>query len=124
MPQTLFEQAQRPRAVRAKLEDLATDFACLGGHAVRLGKEVGVNQADEVGKAVVVAMMGRGCEKQDVVGLRCELLGQLVAFRFLGLVAAPGGALGVGAAFVGFVNNDEVPPLLPDAFADFVLLGV
>jgi len=60
---------------------------------MRFGKEVGINQANEVGKAVVIAVMGRGREQQDVVGLRGELLGQLVAFRFLGLVATPGGAL-------------------------------
>ena len=30
----------------------------------------------------------------------------------------------VGAALVGFVDNDEVPPLLPDAFSDIILLGV
>src|SRR5437879_1677745 len=33
-------------------------------------------------------------------------------------------ALGVGAALVRLVDDDEVPPLLPDPFPDVLLLGV
>ena len=51
-------------------------------------------------------------------------LGELVTLGLLRLVAARGDVLGVGAALVGLVNDDEVPALLPDALADVVLLGV
>ena len=49
---------------------------------------------------------------------------KLVATGLLHLVAATGRRLGVGAALVRFVDDDEIPALLPDALADVVLLGV
>ena len=88
------------------------------------GNRSGSMQADEMGEAVVVAVVRRGREQQQVVGVGGQPLGQLVALGLLDLVAAPGTALGVGAALVGLVDDDEVPALLPNALADIVLLGV
>jgi hypothetical protein len=55
--QVFFETAQCPRAVRAKAENVAADFTGLGRAAVRFREKVWVKQPDEVGKAVVVAVM-------------------------------------------------------------------
>ena len=47
----------------------------LAAKPVRFGKQVGVEQADEMGEAVVVAVVRRGREQKDVVGglaVRCS----------------------------------------------------
>ena len=54
---------------------------------------------------VAVAVMGGGGQEQQVVAMLGEPLGGLVALRALDLVAAAGGALGGGTAFVGFVDE-------------------
>ena len=75
-------------------------------------------------EAVVVAVVRRRRQQQQVVAVLGEPLGELVAFRALHLVAAAGRSLRVGAALVGFVDDDEIPALPPDPFPDVVLLGV
>ena len=121
----VFLQApQRPRAIRAEPEDVAADLRRLVADAVRFGKQVGVDEPDEMGEAVVVAVVrGRG-EQQEVVGVGGQPLGDLVSLGLFRFVAAPGTALGVGAALVRLVDDDEIPPLAPDPLAHIVLLGV
>ena len=46
---------------------------------VRLGEQVGVEQAQEVGEAVLVAVVRRGRQQEQVVGMRGQPLGELVA---------------------------------------------
>ena len=75
-------------------------------------------------EAVVVAVVGRGRQQQQVVAVSGEPLGELVALRALDIVAAAGRALRVRAALVGLVDDDQVPTLLPDALPHAVLLGV
>src|SRR5262245_36516349 len=78
-----------------------------------------------MGEAVVVAVVRRGGEQKDVAsGLRGEMFGELVTLCLLGFVTTPGRAFGVRAALVRFVNDDQIPSLLPDALAHVVLLGV
>lgn len=59
-----------------------------------------------------------------MIGLISQAFGQLVAFGLFGLGTAPGGAFGVGAALVSFVDNHQIPALLPDPFPYLVLFGV
>jgi hypothetical protein len=87
---------------------------------VGLGEDVRVEEPHEICESVVVSVVRRGREQQQVVGLGGKLLGELVTLGLLRLVAAARCALRVRAALVGFVNDDEVPPLLPDALADVV----
>ena len=89
--QVFLQPAQRPRAIRPQAENVAADFAGLGPKSVLFGKEVGVEQADEVGEAVVVAVVRRGCEQNDVAGgLRGEMFGQLVSLGLRHFITAPG----------------------------------
>ena len=53
-----------------------------------------------------------------------QTLGKLIPLRAFDFVLASGRALRVGAALVGFVDDDEVPPFVPYALADIVLLRV
>ena len=91
---------------------------------MRLREQVTVQEADEMGEAVVVAVVRRGREHEQVVALVGQALRELVALRAFHFVTAPGGSLGVGAALVGFVNDDEIPSLLPNPLPHRVLLGV
>ena len=91
---------------------------------MRLGEQVAVEQADEVRESVVVAVMRGGRQEQQTVALLGQALGELISLRAFDFVLASGRALRVGAALVGFVDDDEVPPLLPYALADIILLGV
>lgn len=59
-----------------------------------------------------------------MVGQGGQPLGQLVAPGLFDIVGSAGAALGVGRAFVGLVNDNQVPALLPNPFAYFRLLGV
>jgi hypothetical protein len=91
---------------------------------VRLGEQVGVEQPHEVREAVIVAVVrGRG-QQQDVVSFGGQLLGELVALGFFGLGIAPRLGLRIGRALVRFVDDDQVPALLPDPLANVVLFGV
>jgi hypothetical protein len=64
-------------------------------------------------------VMRRGGHQKRVLGLIGELSGQLMAPGGFDLWTAAGApALGAGRAFVGFVDGDEVPVLLPNALAD------
>ena len=56
---------------------------------VRLGEQVRVDEADEVGEAVVVAVVGGRGQKEQVVGVGRQALGDLVALGLLRLVAPP-----------------------------------
>ena len=91
---------------------------------VRFREQVGVDEPDKMGEAVVVAVVRRRREQKDVVGVGGQTLGKLVALGLLRLVASAGAALGVGAALMRLVDDDQVPAFAPDAFADVVLLGV
>ena len=123
--QIFLQPAQRPRAIRPQAENVTADFAGLGSNPVRFWKQVGVEQADEMGKAVVVAVVRRGREQNDVAGgLRGEMFGELVTLGLGDFIAASGRALGVGAALVRLVDDDQIPPLLPDALAHVVLFGI
>ena len=69
--------------------------------------------------------MRGGREKQNVaIRLGRQAFGKLVALRLFGLGGASAGPLGVGRAFVRFIQDDQIPALLPDALADVVLLGI
>ena len=58
---------------------------------MRLREKVGIEQPDEVGKAVVVAVVRRGREQNDVAGGLCrEMLGQLVTLGLRYFITAPG----------------------------------
>ena len=70
-----------PRAIRAEPQDVAADLRRLVADAVRLGEQVGVDQPDEMGEAVVIAVVrGRG-EQEQVVRVGGQPLGDLVALR-------------------------------------------
>jgi len=77
-----------------------------------------------MGKPVVIAVVGRSRHEQQVIALVREPFGKLVALGALDFVSAAGGTLRVGAALVRFVDDDEIPRLLPHSRADFVLFGV
>src|SRR5690606_24911814 len=115
---------KRPGAIRAKLQDVAPDAPGRLPEAVRLREEVPVEQSDEVREPIIVAVMRRGGQEEQVVRVLRELLCELVPLRAVHLVAASRSALRVGAAFVSLVDDDEVPALLPDPLSDVVLLGV
>ena len=83
-----------------------------------LGKQVAVEQAYEMREPVVVTVMGCRRQEQQVVAVLREPLGELVPLRALDLVAATCRAFRVGTTLVGFVDDDEVPPLLPNPFSD------
>ena len=68
--------------------------------------------------------MGSRCQEQEIVAVLGEPLRELVSLRSLDLVPPCGRVLRVGAALVSLVEDDEVPPLLPDPFPYVVLLGV
>src|ERR1039458_6290959 len=55
---------------------------------------------------------------------RGQLFSELVALGLIDLVTPARRALRVGAALVRFVNDDEVPTLLPDALSYIILFGV
>ena len=122
--EVLLEPPERPWAVRAEPEDVPADLRRLPADPMRLGEQIGVDEPDEMGEAVVVPVVRGGREQEHVVGVRGQFLGDLVALGLLGLVAAPGAALGVGAALVGLVDDHEVPPFAPSPLADPILLGV
>ena len=88
------------------------------------GNRSGSIEPDEMGEAVVVAVVRRGGEQQQVVGVGGQTLRQLVSLRLLRLVPSAGAALRVGAALVRLVDDDQVPSLVPNPLANVVLLGV
>ena len=112
--EVFLQPPQRPRAIRAEPENVAADLRRLVADAVRFGKQVGVDQADEMGEAVVVAVVRGGRQKQRWSELAASFSASLVALGLLDLVTAPGTALGVGAALVRLVNDDQIPALLPN----------
>ena len=122
--QVFLQPPERPGAVLSELEDVAADAAGRLAETVRLGEQVAVEQADEVREPVVVAVMRGGRQKKQTVALLGQTLGELITLRAFNFVLASRRALRVGAAFVRFVDDDEVPPLLPYALADIVLFGV
>src|ERR1035441_1593912 len=58
-----------------------------------------------------------------IVG-RGQLFGELVALGLIDLVTPARRALCVGAALVRFINDDQIPTLLPDALSYIILFGV
>ena len=76
------------------------------------------------GEAVVVAVVRSGREKDHVVGVGGQLLRYLIPLRLLDLIAPRRAALGVGAALVGLVDDDQVPAFAPDPLTDVILLRV
>ena len=101
------------------------DLGRLVAKPVRLGKEIGVDQAQEVGELVLVAVVRRRRQQEQMVGLPGEPRGEFVALGRVDLGVAADAARGrAGGALVGLVDDDEVPPLLPDTLAHVVLLGV
>ena len=91
---------------------------------MRLWEQIAVEQAYEVCEPVVIAVMGCRRQEQQVIAVLREALCELVPLCPFDLVAAIGRAFRVGATFMGFVDDDEIPLLLPDAFSDILLLGV
>ena len=67
--EVFLEPPQRPGAVRAEPEDVAANLGRLVADPVRLGEQVGVDQPDEVGEAVVVAVVRGGGQQEQVVGV-------------------------------------------------------
>ena len=107
------------------LQDVAADLGGLVAEAMRLWERSGVDQPDEMGEAVVVAVVRRGGQQEQVVG-RWQPAARRAGSASSSQPRLPGrrDALGVGAALVGLVDDDEVPSLLPDPLAHVVLLGV
>ena len=75
-------------------------------------------------EAVVVAVVRRRSKQDNVVSLRREMFDEFVALSALNGIFACGRFLCVGAAFVRFVHDEQIPSLLPDTLAHLVLLGV
>ena len=65
--QVFLQAPERPGAVVAEAQDLAADASGVLSDAMRFGKEIEVEQADEVREAVVVAVVGRRRQQQQVV---------------------------------------------------------
>src|SRR5262249_33802790 len=122
--QVFFEPPQRPWTVGSQTEDILPDLCRLVPHPMWFGKEVGIEQAHEVCKTVVVAVVWSRRQKEDMVGIVGQAFGHLIALGFLRLIAPSSGMFGVGTTFVRLINNDEVPPLVPDALTHVILLGV
>src|SRR5258708_7499155 len=59
-----------------------------------------------------------------MVSICCQALHQLVTARLLNLVASTRRTLGVSAALVRFIHDDEIPALLPNPLAYILLLRV
>ena len=127
VPQVFLEPAQRPRAIRPRRKNVLADVlapACpsLCGSGKRSGsirrmKWLKRSSSPWCGVAVSSSRWSLWLG---------QLGGQLVAlrrYRPAGLTAGAD-ALRVGAAFVRFVDDDQVPALLPDALADIVLFRV
>ena len=76
--QVLLQAAQQPRAVVAEAQYLAPDPPRFVAEAMRFGEQVAVEQADEVREAVVVAVVGRRGQQQQVIAALGEPLGELV----------------------------------------------
>src|ERR1039458_3698703 len=55
---------------------------------------------------------------------RGQLFSELVTLGLIDLITPARRALRVGAALVRFINDDEVPTLLPDALPHIILFGV
>src|ERR1700730_13091225 len=75
-------------------------------------------------EAVIITVVWCGGQKQQMVGICGQALHQLVTSRFLDFIAAAGRTLCIGTALVSFVNDNQIPALLPEAFADILLLGI
>src|SRR5438128_2333573 len=75
-------------------------------------------------EAVIITMMRRSSQKQQMVGIRGQAFCKLVPTGLLNLIASTRRTFGVGAALVRFVNDDQVPSLLPHPLADILLFGV
>ena len=67
--QVFLEPAQRPRAIGAQGANVAADFDAVSPSRCGSGKQVGIDQPDEMGEPVLIAVVRRGCEQQDVVGI-------------------------------------------------------
>jgi hypothetical protein len=77
-----------------------------------------------VGKSVVITVVRCGSQQHRVVGQRGEVFRQLISLCFLYLIGAAGRTLCVRAALVRFVDDDKVPPLIPNPLAHRILLGI
>ena len=64
----------------------AADFTGFVCHPVRFREQIRIEQSDEVGEAIIVAMMRCRGQQHHVIGLGGQLLCKLVAFCFFGLV--------------------------------------
>ncbi len=123
--QVFLQAAECPGAVGPQAEHVAADLGSLLAQPMGLGKQVAVEQTQEVGELVLVAVVRRGGEQQEMVALGCQLRRQFVPLGGDHLRFASGpAAAGSGGALVGLVDDDQVPVLLPDPLADVILLGV
>src|SRR5688572_10114727 len=78
-----------------------------------------------MGELVLIAVVWRSSHEEQMVGLFGQLRRQLIALGRIDLWTAPRAArLRAGRAFVGLINDDEIPMLLPDALTDIGLFGV
>ena len=59
-----------------------------------------------------------------MVGIGGKTLRQLIAACLLNLLTAARGSLRISAALVGFVYDDQIPPLLPNPLAYIFLFCV
>lgn len=124
IPQVLFQTADGPGRTGTQVEHILAYFPGPLAVAMGFGKDIRVDQAQEMAEAVVVPMMGGGGQEHHVIRKGGEPLGQLVAPGLLHVVGSAGAALGIGGALVGLVHNHQVPALLPDPLAHVGLLGV
>ena len=120
----LLETAQCPGGVPGQIEDVAPDGAGLFAQTVGFGEYIGINQAHKVTEAVIVAVMGCGRQQQDMVSALHQTFGQLVALGLVHIRGAVGTPSRISRAFVGLVQDDHVPALLPHPLAHGVLLGI
>src|SRR5216684_1570980 len=122
--EVFLQPTQRPGTVFSQTKDVTPYLACACPHPSGFWKQVGINQSDEMAESVIITVVRRGSQQQQVVGIRSQVFHELVATGLFNLVAATRGSFGVGAAFVCLIYDHQVPALLPDSLADILLLGI
>ena len=78
--------------------------------------EVAVEQLQQQGEVVGIALVRRGRQEEEVVGMIPEELAQLVPLGLVDLAAVL-----VGGHLVGFVHDHQVPMHVPHQVEDVVL---
>ena len=101
-----------------------SDCGRLLAKPMRLWEYVGVQQAQEMAEAILITVMRSCRQKEHMVRLSCKAFGQLVPPCLLSLGRAVGALARVRGAFVRFVNDEEIPSLLPHSLPHFFLFGI